>query len=277
MLAAPRAAAADFSPYDATFYASHAADSRAAAAIILPTALAMLERCGYPVRSVVDVGAGVGPWLAVARRHGIADTLALEGPWVRELATAIPAAAYAFSDLGQPLAIGRRFDLCLCLEVAEHLPATGAGQLVDNLVGLSDVILFSAAIPCQGGRHHVNEQWPAYWADLFAARGYTLWDGLRWSIWQDARIPYWYRQNLLVFVDSKRPNLHQALTTLPYAAFMPDSPCACVHPAKYESLLEFSRCPPVRSLLRALPRALHRAFAWRLKAALDSISARSRP
>jgi hypothetical protein len=268
MLAAHAAPATSLAPYDATFYAAHASDSHAAATIVLPKTLALLERCGYPVRSAVDVGAGVGPWLAVARQHGIADILALEGPWVRELAAAIPAESYAFSDLGRPLAIGRRFELCLCLEVAEHLPPTGAGQLVDNLVGLSDVILFSAAIPCQGGRHHLNEQWPAYWADLFAARDYTLWDGLRWSIWQDARIPYWYRQNLLVFVDSKRSGLHQALTTLPYAAFMPASPCACVHPAKYESLLELSRCPPARSLLRALPRALYRAAEWRLRAAL---------
>jgi hypothetical protein len=237
----------------------------------------LLERCGHPVRSAVDVGAGVGPWLAVARQHGISDILALEGPWVREVATAIPADAYAFSDLGQPLAIGRRFDLCLCLEVAEHLPPTEAGQLVDNLVGLSDVILFSAAIPDQGGTHHVNEQWPSYWAALFRAGDYVAFDGLRWSIWHDARIPFWYRQNLLLFVSLKREYLHRALAALPYAAFMPDSPCACVHPTKYESLLESSRCLPVRSLLRALPGALHRAFEWRLRAALDSVGSRSRP
>ncbi len=86
-------------------------------------------------------------------------------------------------------AAARRFDLGICLEVAEHLPTAGADQLVENLVRLSDVILFSAAIPHQGGTHHVNEQWPSYWADLFAARHYFAWDGLRWLIWQDARIP----------------------------------------------------------------------------------------
>jgi hypothetical protein len=265
------------SPYDATFYAANASESHQAATIVLPAALALLDRCGYPVRSAVDVGAGVGPWLAVARQHGICDMLALEGPWVREVTTAVPADAYAYSDVGEPLAIPRRFDLGICLEVAEHLPPTSAEHLVENLVGLADVILFSAAIPHQGGTHHVNEQWPSYWAALFHARDYLLWDGLRWSIWQDARIPYWYRQNLLMFVSLKQPDPYRALAALPYAAFMPESPCACVHPAKYESIIEFSRCPPARSLLRALPRALYRAFEWRLRATLGWIRHRIHP
>jgi hypothetical protein len=264
------------SPYNADFYAANAAESREAASIVLPATLALLERCAYPVRSAVDVGAGVGPWLAVARQHGISDILALEGAWVRDLVTAIPADAYAYSDVSGPLRINRRFDLCLCLEVAEHLPPTGAGQLVDNLVGLSDVILFSAAIPHQGGTHHVNEQWPAYWAALFRARDYVAFDGLRWSIWHDARIPFWYRQNLLVFLSLKRHDVRCALAALPYEIFMPNCPCACVHPSRYEALLEFSRCPPVRSLLRALPRAVHRAFESRLRAALGQIGHRIR-
>jgi hypothetical protein len=259
------ASLANPSRYDIAFYASIASTSKRAATVVLPPVLILLDRCGYPVRSAVDVGAGLGSWLAVACEHGVSDILALEGAWVRDVTTAVPADAYSYVDVGEPLVVARRFDLAVCVEVAEHLPATRAEQLVENLVGLSDVVLFSAAIPHQGGTHHVNEQWPCYWADLFRTRNYLAWDGLRWSLWRDSRVPFWYRQNMLIFVSTKRQELCRALLELPYADFMPDSPCACVHPAKYEAMIEFSRCPPVRLLLPALPKALYRAFDWRLR------------
>ena len=64
---------------------------------------------------------------------------------------------------------------------------------------LSDVVLFSAAIPGQGGTHHLNERWPSYWANLFGSAGYDVLDVVRANIWDDARVEWWYRQNLLVF------------------------------------------------------------------------------
>jgi hypothetical protein len=36
------------------------------------------------------------------------------------------------------------------------------------------MVLFSAAIPAQGGTGHVNERWPGYSRALFAARGYRI-------------------------------------------------------------------------------------------------------
>ena len=64
-------------------------------------------------------------------------------------------------DLAQPLQIDRRFDLALSLEVAEHLPPECGSEFVQTLTDLSSVILFSAAIPFQGGTDHLNEQWPS--------------------------------------------------------------------------------------------------------------------
>lgn len=61
------------------------------------------------------------------------------------------------TDVGAPIELHRRFDLVLCLEVAEHLPASAADTLVRSLTGLGNVIAFSAAIPFQGGANHVNE------------------------------------------------------------------------------------------------------------------------
>jgi hypothetical protein len=66
----------------------------------------------------------------------------------------------------------------------------------------SDQILFSAAIPGQGGSLHVNEQWPSYWIKLFSEHGYRCFDFIRPQIWTDRAIESWYRQNILFF--SKR-------------------------------------------------------------------------
>ena len=101
-------------------------------------------------------------------------------------------------------AVTRRYDLAISIEVAEHIEPGNAEEFVRLLTGLSDTVLFSAAIPGQGGTGHVNEQWPEYWAALFRASGYGAMDCLRTKIWDDAQIPFWYRQNCLIFAAQRR-------------------------------------------------------------------------
>ena len=59
-------------------------------------------------------------------------------------------------------------------------------------------------MPYQGGTGHVNEQWPNYWIEQFAQRGYIAVDYIRKRIWDDEAIPWWYRQNILLFVNKER-------------------------------------------------------------------------
>src|SRR5579862_3100091 len=68
------------------------------------------------------------------------------------------------SRLDRPFNLGRSFDLAMSFEVAEHLPPDAAKGFVDSLTRLAPLVLFSAAIPFQGGVGHINEQWPEYWA-----------------------------------------------------------------------------------------------------------------
>jgi hypothetical protein len=91
----------------------------------------------------------------------------------------------------------------MSLEVAEHISAASADIFVRNLTELSDLIVFSAAIPGQGGTFHVNEQWPEYWAEKFKRAGYVVVDCMRKEIWHNEQINFWYRQNILVFVSEK--------------------------------------------------------------------------
>jgi hypothetical protein len=253
-------------PYDSAFYAAQAARSFQAANIVLPAVIRLLDEGGVPVRSVVDVGAGVGPWLKAAQGLGISDVLAVEGAWVRGVEALVAEDCYRYADVGKQLSIGRKFDLALCLEVAEHLPATDAATLVANLCSHSDVVLFSAAIPHQGGVQHVNERWPSYWANHFEEKGFSVFDVLRWLLWHDDRVPYWYRQNAFLYIHRQRADFcSHYLSRLPYGRFMPSPPCAVVHPLKYASVIEDSQCLPASVLLRALPRALWRAMRWHLK------------
>ena len=84
------------------------------------------------------------------------------------------------------------------------MPSSSAEDFVSSLTSLSEVVLFSAAIPRQGGVGHINEQWADYWITLFEKRGYIAIDIIRKRIWNDKSIPKWYRHNTLVFVKKER-------------------------------------------------------------------------
>lgn len=105
----------------------------------------------------------------------------------------------------------QHFDLTISSEVAEHIDPCDADTFMDNLTSFSDVILFSAAIPGQAGTHHVNLQWPSYWAEKFAARGYVPVDCIRPFIWSDESIRIDYRQNLMFFVKKNALDQYPAL------------------------------------------------------------------
>jgi SAM-dependent methyltransferase len=148
--------------------------------------------------SVLDVGCGTGNFLHAFARLGVTDRLGVDGEWVDRARLRMPAELFRTADLEVPLRIGRRFDLVLCLEVAEHVHAEAADTLVDSLTAHGDLIVFSAAIPGQGGQNHVNEQPVGYWIEKFARRGYRFHDVIRPRIWNDERIHWWYRQNMFV-------------------------------------------------------------------------------
>jgi SAM-dependent methyltransferase len=183
--------------YDAEFFRGLSSMARRSAAAMLDE----IEPLTTP-NSVLDVGCGVGSWLAEWRLRGVKDILGIDGTYVDRASLEIPDENFRPTDLSQlfePFDLGRQFGLVQSLEVAEHLEERNAAPFVASLVRHSDIVLFSAAVPRQGGEHHVNEQWPSYWIGLFAEHGYLPYDVIRPKIWNNQRIDWWYRQNTVLF------------------------------------------------------------------------------
>jgi SAM-dependent methyltransferase len=160
-------------------------------------AFRLLFSDGKPA-SLLDVGCGTGTWIRAALDFKIEDVFGLDGIAVPPEQLHFPASKFQQQDLRHAWRLGRRFDVVLCLEVAEHLDATDGPTLVDALVAHGDLIYFSAACPGQVGQHHVNCQWPGYWQGLFNGHGFACSDAVRWRIWDEQGIKPWYRQNLFV-------------------------------------------------------------------------------
>ncbi|HEX9242797.1 MAG TPA: class I SAM-dependent methyltransferase [Anaeromyxobacter sp.] len=182
--------------YDTQFYADISDGSRRSAAAVAPLVLRVLPG----VRSVVDFGCGSGTWLAEFSVCGVSRVTGLDfGEGTSEYMF-IPRDRFRVADLSRPVRDVPRHDLAMSIEVAEHLPESSARGFVESITSASDLVMFSAAIPLQGGHNHVNERWPGYWIALFRECGYRCHDVLRPMIWDDKRVEWWYRQNLLLFV-----------------------------------------------------------------------------
>jgi SAM-dependent methyltransferase len=213
-------------PYTRAFFERIADGSRASAEAIVPLLVDLVR----PL-SVVDVGCGVGTWLAVFQGHGARDVLGLDGDYVPRDRLEIPADRFVPVDLRNPLPVDGSFDLAICLEVAEHLPPAAADRIVASLVRLSDVVLFSAAIPRQPGRGHVNPRWQSWWAERFAAHGYVPVDAIRRRVWSDPDVDWWYAQNALLYTREIALDEHPPLRR--EYDLMGDAQLSIVHPGRY--------------------------------------------
>lgn len=227
--------------YNSKFY-RELASAQESAREILPLVLDLVK----PV-SVIDIGCGTGNWLAIAQELGVPEVIGVDGSWVKGHLAIAPEKFIEY-DLSTPLKLGRRFDLALSLEVAEHLPGPAARVFVQSLCDAADVVVFSAAIPGQGGRRHVNEQWPVYWAELFLEHGYDCYDFLRPRVWNNPRVTWHYAQNSLIFARSGSSPLFGE----------PATPLSLVHPVLWTSQVARMKSPG--KLLESLPKAIVALF-----------------
>ncbi len=215
--------------YGKAFFSDQQVETQDSASEIVPFLMQWLAP-----RSVIDIGCGVGDWLAELQKQGVERILGVDGEYVNRDWLRIPRESFVPHDLTQPFATTDRFDLAICLEVAEHLPESVAQSLIKCLTTLSPVVLFSAAVPFQGGVGHVNEQWQDYWAARFVDEGYVPVDVLRPQIWDNEHVRWWYAQNAIVYVR------RQCLPTYPILEAEMSAcrgrPLRIVHPKMYLGL-----------------------------------------
>lgn len=232
------------SPYSSRYYEGLKEDSAASARAVVPLILQL-----FPSRTVIDVGCGSGTWARAYLDAGCEIT-GVDGHVVQPDQLLIPVDRFQRRDLAQPLALDRRFDLVNCLEVAEHLEPSRGPSFAADLCKLGDVVVFSAAVPGQGGTHHVNEQWPSYWIPHFENQDFVPLDCFRWQIWNNSSVAWWYVQNLFAFVRRSRLADFSAAreATRPL-------PTDLVHPRAYVRATVPSEMSPrmLKEVIRALP------------------------
>jgi SAM-dependent methyltransferase len=226
--------------YPADFYQNRRAHTAHAARRILGALPPDLPRA-----SIADIGCGTGTWLAAALELGATSAFGIEGDWVTPTMLDDIRIAFAPQDLEQHFT-GPSVDLVMSLEVGEHLSPARAESFVADLVAMAPAVLFSAAIPGQGGVGHLNEQWQSWWAALFATHGYTAHDIIRPAIWTDEAIPAWYRQNTILYLDGAT---RTALSLAPSDPALLDK----VHPsfwARANRELQYANALPESEVLR---------------------------
>lgn len=164
---------------------------------------------GVEINSAIDIGGGLGVWLRALKDLNHANILVLDGSDV-DRSKFLCANEFRKCDLsnydmsGIIQKVHGRFDIAVTIEVAEHLDEICAEAFIDNLCTAADIVLFSAAIKCQGGNHHVNEQMQSYWADKFLQRGYKPLDCIRKTFWNDSDIDFLIKQNCILYVKNSR-------------------------------------------------------------------------
>ena len=214
----------------------------------------LTEIIGLP-HSVIDLGGGTGAWCKAFKQSGSSKVCCVDHPSVLKSGKLLLDEHEFFPvDLLEGLPPIRPYDLAISTEVCEHLPESRSEDLVNFLTSSSKIILFSAAIPRQGGLNHINEQRPSFWKKLFEKYSYKRLDIIRPLIIFDSSIPAYIRQNLYFYTQE------EVIAEIPEKfkqSFIPD---------EFEIVEEKILKKPlgIGEVLEAFPLALSRSLRSRL-------------
>ncbi len=224
--------------YNEQFYRNQAGGSLKSADVIVPLINSLIKP-----KSVIDIGCGVGTWLSVFEKYNV-NVCGFDGDYVKRDTLLINKENFCAKDLSREISCKDRYDLAISVEVAEHLPQERSASFVKELTQLAPVVVFSAAIPFQGGENHINEQWQNYWVELFRQSDYYAFDCIRPQVWENNLVDWWYRNNMLIFCSRAEIENHPVLTKWPNN-LADDMSFNLVHPVVYlnkqKALLEYKR------------------------------------
>jgi len=214
--------------YGEKFYSDMNDSNLSSARAVVPIVLDLVENTS----SVIDIGSGRGLWLKAFLENGVESVYGVDGSWVEEKDLVVPTECFSSMELDKEFVVNKEANLAISLEVAEHVPESSAEHFINQLTKTAPIVLFSAAIPGQGGTNHLNEQWPSYWEEKFKARGYIAVDAIRRKIWSNKDIAFFYSQNMFFFVKETELQNYPKLKSEFEAGF--DKCDSLVHPVLFE-------------------------------------------
>lgn len=212
---------------------------RASAAAIVP----IINDLFHP-ESVIDLGCGAGDWLSVWSEIAGCSIRGFDGAWVPKSSLCIQSSSFNTAEFCTKVPDLGSADLAMCLEVAEHVPDITGKEFVAALCQAAPIVVWSAAVPGQGGYGHINERYQDYWVREFAGHGFKPFDLIRPQIWMNSAVSWWYQQNLLIFASESAIQRFQ-LAACPMTV-------SIVHPALYEQ----NRDPKNYSFRKMIPNIL---------------------
>ena len=162
----------------------------------------------FQINAFVDIGCGSGAWTIKALENF--------GDAKRAVLIDLPSVNIGFELRDDPRVhfIGKNFnedseiptmdfDLAFCTEVLEHIEEESALKVLDSIAKNCQILVFSGAVPGQGGTGHVNEQTQEYWDKQIQLRGFRPFDVFR-PILYSQNIPQYYKNNLLLYIKPNR-------------------------------------------------------------------------
>ena len=157
------------------------------------------------IKSVIDLGCGIGSFLEGAYESGCTEILGIElnlkiaDKYIEEKIKPY----IQYGDLTVPLKLEKHFDCCISFEVAEHLHEKNSQQFIDNLTEYtSKYIIMTAAPPGQRGTQHFNLQERDYWIKRIEKKEFVYRKDLIEQCtkgWVDFEVPWYIFRNLMVF------------------------------------------------------------------------------
>ncbi len=224
--------------YDDTFFNYIEQGSLRSSRSVVPLLKELLDPS-----SVLDVGCGRGAWLSTWKRLDVECCMGIDGDYVDSENLLIEKDSFSSLDISKSFDLSRKFSVVQCLEVAEHIDEGSADVLIGNLCSHSDVVVFSAAPPGQGGEHHVNEKPYVYWRDKFIQNGFIMFDPLRSRLKDKECVLPWYKYNIFLFVH--KDSLANLSDDILSTQLDSERRIADISPALYKVRKKIISLPPV--------------------------------